>query len=179
MPGASIPEGVPGWTSRGAERWAALRPPGWSRPLWSALVALAAARAAAFLPTQDRRAARPAAAGRTGSGWAHGFCFWDSKKAGDEAAEHTQDPAARPPPPMPMPMRRTGTTSATRTRALVHGRPREVLIYGAPQAGAPGVLVAAVPGQSPAALRTGPLRLPRPGVLPQTDDPRTERIPRA
>ncbi|MBX9394244.1 hypothetical protein K4749_11695 [Streptomyces sp. TRM72054] len=108
--------------------------------------------------------------------------FWVeplSKKAGDEAAERSPAPG-RPVGPADVDAdAQNAEDLGDEDRAWVRGRPREVLIYGAPQAGAPVLLVAAVPGQGPAALRTGSLRLARPGALPQTDDPRVVRIPRA
>lgn len=50
LPLAFIPGGVPDWTAEDADRWAVLHPPRWARPFWPALVALAAALAAVFLP---------------------------------------------------------------------------------------------------------------------------------
>ncbi|WP_406172320.1 hypothetical protein [Streptomyces sp. NBC_00996] len=59
--------------------------------------------------------------------------------------------------------------------AEVDRRPREVLVYGAPRASSPVVLVTAVPDDGPAVLRTGPLVLPRAGELPRWDRPRVSR----
>lgn len=98
---------------------------------------------------------------------------------GDEAAERTQDPGRKAAPADADADAQNGDDGGDEDRALVHGRPREVLIYGAPQAGAPVVIVAAVPGQDPATLRTGSLRLPRPGTLPQTEEPGAVHTPRA
>ncbi len=50
LPLAFIPDGVSDWTAEDADRWAVLHPPRWARPFWPALVALAAALAAVFLP---------------------------------------------------------------------------------------------------------------------------------
>ncbi len=50
LPGASIPDGVPDWTTQEAARWAVPHPPRWARTFWPAWVTLAAALVAAFLP---------------------------------------------------------------------------------------------------------------------------------
>lgn len=72
LPCASIPDGVSDWTATDAGRWAALYPPRWARPLWPALLTLAAAVAAVFLPATGPTCSR---GNPCGADWL-GVCTW-------------------------------------------------------------------------------------------------------
>ncbi|MFD4975218.1 hypothetical protein [Streptomyces sp. NPDC058424] len=72
LPRAWIPEGVSAWTAKDAGRWAALYPPRWARPLWPALLTLAAGLAAAFLPATGPACSR---GNPCGADWL-GMCTW-------------------------------------------------------------------------------------------------------
>jgi hypothetical protein len=72
LPRASIPDGVYDWTATDAGRWAALYPPRWARPLWPALLTLATAAAAVFLPATGPTCSR---GNPCGADWL-GVCTW-------------------------------------------------------------------------------------------------------
>ncbi|MDO0930400.1 hypothetical protein QQY66_01310 [Streptomyces sp. DG2A-72] len=72
LPNTSIPAGVSDWTTKDAGRWAALHPPRWARPLWPALLTLATALAAAFLPATGPACSRGNPCGADSLG----VCLW-------------------------------------------------------------------------------------------------------